>query len=126
MIFEDDCGFVDDFNERLSNLMTKVNDDWMMLYFGGSLPDIVEEHDSFCSVTRILTTHSYMVKSDIFDLIISKFMDKLFTSEADVCYSELHKSVKTYVAMPFLTYQSEGYSDIGCGFRDYQSTKKYL
>jgi hypothetical protein len=67
-----------------------------------------------------------MVKRDVFKSIIENFLEKIFTSEVDVCYSDLHKKIKTYLAMPFLTFQSEGYSDIGCDFRDYQSTKKYL
>lgn len=126
MVFEDDCGFVDDFNNRLDNLMTKVDDDWKMLYFGGSLFEVDDEFDSYISVSKVLTTHSYMVKRDVFKSIIENFLEKIFTSEVDVCYSDLHKKIKTYLAMPFLTFQSEGYSDIGCDFRDYQSTKKYL
>ncbi len=125
-ILEDDVSFVDDFNNKIDNLFSKINNDWQMLYLSGSSPEFIENFDGYSSISQILTTHSYIIKSEIYDVLINNFYEKLFTHEVDVCYSHIHKKVKTYVSMPFLTYQEAGYSDIGQCFNDYTSIKKYL
>lgn len=126
MIFEDDCGFRDDFNTRLEYLMDKINRNWQFLYLSGSVPEFVENFDGYSSISKILTTHSYMVRSEIYDLIIDNFTSKIFSKEVDMCYSDIISQCNSYVAMPFLTYQEDGYSDIGEGERSYHSIRKYL
>jgi glycosyl transferase family 25 len=126
MIFEDDCGFHDEFESRFTNLFNKIKDDWQMIYLSGSLPEFIENYDGYSRISKILTTHSYLVKSEVYDIIINNFLQNLFDNEVDVCYSKLHSSINAYVAMPFLTYQSAGYSDIGESYTDYHSIRKFL
>jgi GR25 family glycosyltransferase involved in LPS biosynthesis len=125
-ILEDDVRFVDDFNSKIDTLFSKINNDWQMLYLSGSSPEFIENFDGYSSISKILTTHSYIIKSDIYDILIDNFHEKLFTHEVDVCYSHIHQKIKTYVSIPFLTYQGAGYSDISQSFNDYTSIKKYL
>lgn len=126
MIFEDDCAFVDDFNQKLELLFSNIDKDWQFLYLSGSLPEFTEHFNFYSRINKILTTHSYLMKSEIFDIVIENFTQKVFSKEVDTCYSDIHAQVKTYVSMPFITYQFEGYSDIGEGYREYYSIKKYL
>jgi hypothetical protein len=126
MIFEDDCGFHDEFEYRFTNLFNKIKDDWQMIYLSGSVPEFIENYDGYSRISKILTTHSYLVKSEIYDIIINNFLQNLFDHEVDVCYSKLHSSINAHVAMPFLTYQCAGYSDIAESHRDYDSIKTYL
>ena len=126
MIFEDDCGFVEDFNQKFEELMVSIPSDWQMLYLGGSVPNFIDNHDLCSRVSSILTTHSYLVNSEVFDLLIQNFTEKVFSKEVDMCYSDIHPKINTYVSMPFLTFQSPSYSDIANEHRDYSSTKQYL
>jgi GR25 family glycosyltransferase involved in LPS biosynthesis len=126
MIFEDDCGFHENFDLRLDNLMSKVNPDWQLLYLSGSVPEFISDHDGYSKISKILTTHSYMIKSEIFDLVINNFKSKIFIKEVDMCYSDIHTQCNSYVAMPFLTFQEDGYSDIASEYRSYPSIKKHL
>jgi len=125
-ILEDDVRFVEDFNFKIDNLFSKINKDWQMIYLSGSSPEFIENFDGYSSVSNILTTHSYIINSDIYDILIDNFHEKIFTHEVDVCYSHIQQKVKTYVSMPFLTYQAAGYSDIGQCYNDYTSIKKYI
>lgn len=126
MIFEDDCGFRGDFNNRLDFLMEVVNTNWDLLYLSGSVPEFIEHFDGYSRISKILTTHSYMINSRIYDLVIDNFKSKIFSKEVDMCYSDIHSMCNSYVSIPFLTYQDDGYSDIGEGYRSYDSIKKYL
>ena len=126
MIFEDDCGFCDTFNERLEYLMGRVDSDWQMLYLCGTLPEFTEQFEGYNRVKKILTTHSYMLKSSLYDTLINHLTKNIFTKEVDMCYSDIHPICLAYVAMPFLTYQEAGYSDVGDQFLDYGSTREHL
>jgi GR25 family glycosyltransferase involved in LPS biosynthesis len=126
MVFEDDCAFHDEFNQRLQNLFEKVNPDWQMLYLSGSVPEFTTHYDGYSRISSILTTHSYLIKDEIYDMVIENFEEKLFTNEVDVCYSHIIPNINSYVAMPYLTYQGDGYSDISEIYADYGSIKNYL
>jgi GR25 family glycosyltransferase involved in LPS biosynthesis len=126
LILEDDCEFVEDFNKKIDKFFNSVSEDWDMLYLGGSMPNMTQNFESYSKVSSILTTHSYIVHRRIYDLLISNFIENVFTKEADSCYVDIHPKINTYVSMPFLTFQSSGYSDIAIEHRDYSSTKQYL
>jgi hypothetical protein len=126
MIFEDDCAFHDDFNNRFLNLFSSMSDNWDMIYLSGSLPKFEENYEFYSRVSHILTTHSYLVNSKVYELLISNFLQRIFTDPVDISYSEIHSKINAYVAIPFLTYQKAGYSDIAEKHNDYNSLKTYL
>jgi GR25 family glycosyltransferase involved in LPS biosynthesis len=126
LIFEDDVEFCDDFNSKFEKLMESVNDSWDILYLSGSLPKFTETHDRYSRVSHLLTTHSYMIREEFYDILIKTLSENLFTKPVDSSYMDVISAIKTYVAMPYLTYQRAGFSDIGQCYNDYDSIKKYL
>ena len=67
-----------------------------------------------------------MVDNSKYDIIIDNHTKNLFIKEGDSCYTDLYPKHKTYIAMPFLTYQQAGYSDIGERYIDYPSIRIHL
>ena len=106
--------------------MGKVNSVLDMLYLSGYIPEFIQDFDGYSQVSKMLTAHSYMINSSIYDLIIDYFTKNIFVKEGDSCYADIQSMCTAYVSMPFLTYQEAGYSDIGCEYRDYDSIKKHL
>lgn len=126
LIFEDDVNFCEGFENKLRDFMNSINQNWQFLYLSGSLPKFIRHYHLYSKVSSILTTHSYSLKREIYDDVIKHLEKNIFKKPVDLCYTDLQSTFNTYVAMPFLTYQEGGFSDIGDGFRDYNSITKYL
>lgn len=126
LILEDDVEFSDEFQSKFDNFTKSFNQEWDMIYLSGSL---VKKSDEFTSYSKLLTchtTHSYAVNSNIYDYLIDKLEKEMLSKPVDVVYSQLHSNIKSWILIPFLTYQSDGFSDIQNSFVDYLSIKKYL
>jgi GR25 family glycosyltransferase involved in LPS biosynthesis len=105
LILEDDVDFSDEFQSRFDNFTLNFNQEWHMIYFSGSL---VETSDVFNSYSKLLTchtTHSYAVNSSIYDYLIEKLDSEILSKPVDVVYSQLHSSIKSWIVIPFFTYQ---------------------
>jgi len=126
LIFEDDTCFVKDFNERMEKLMSSIFDDWDMLYLSGSVPKFLDNYTNFSKVSQIHTTHSYALKKNVFKDFIKLLEKNMFIKPVDSSYVSIQDSINTYVAMPYLTYQGEGYSDIQNFNTNYTSTKIHI
>lgn len=125
-IFEDDCEFHEDFNLRLKYLMDQIGQEYQLLYLGGSIPDITQQFNGYGKIQSICTTHSYIINISLYDLVINHLSNNVFTKPVDVCFSDIHQHCDAYVALPFLTYQKSGFSDINQKYVEYGGTKKYL
>lgn len=126
LVFEDDVSFVENFNERLKNLMESVDQNWDMLYLSGSIPQFLQNHNFYSKVSQIHTTHSYSLKDSVYDNMIKLLTKNIFSKPVDSSYASIHDSINTYVAIPYLTYQSDGFSDIQNQNTNYTSTKIHL
>ena len=126
LILEDDVDFSDEFQSRFDNFTLSFNQEWHMIYFSGSLVETSDEFNSYSKLLTCHTTHSYAVNSSIYDYLIEKLDFEMLSKPVDVVYSQLHSNIKSWIVIPFFTYQSDGFSDIQNKFTNYESIKKYL
>ncbi len=117
IILEDDCAFVDNLNERLSELKD-VPDDWEVIMLGGnhykigagSIPPI-EVNKNIMRVFSSFTTHALLVKDVAFQRVIDA-IDKL-NKPLDLVYrDEFQSRGVMYAPIRNLAKQTDGFSDI--------------
>lgn len=126
LILEDDVDFSDEFQSRFDNFTLNFDQEWHMIYFSGSLVETSDEFNSYSKLLTCHTTHSYAVNSSIYDYLIEKLDFEMLSKPVDVVYSQLHSDIKSWIVIPFFTYQSDGFSDIQNKFTNYESIKKFL
>ena len=130
LIFEDDAKFLD--GVKLNELPPPPeNDDWAMLYLGGTVKDIYDY--SAIKETRnwvrmaCYTTHAYMINLKNKDLIDDVVKASEFNYEIDGYYlDKIHKKYKAYMSFPMKVIQREGYSDIEGRLVNYDFMKNTL
>jgi len=114
LILEDDCLFKKSF--KLPSFPEKYD----MLYLGGNVAEILKDGEGGKLWNRVSTwtTHSYLINSTIFDIVISGLNS--YTQEIDRFYKDvIHQKYMCYMLDPELTTQKEGYSDIEMRDMDY-------
>lgn len=126
LILEDDVAFSDELDSRFEKFTLNFNKEWNMIYFSGSLVNKSDDFDSYSKLISCYTTHSYAVNSNVYNYLIEKLEYYMLSCPVDVVYSKIHSSIDSWILIPFLTYQSDGFSDIQNSFTDYTSIKKYL
>jgi len=122
LIIEDDCIFVDNFNEKLKEYMDHVPEKWDMLYFGanhnyhvGEKTEVVNE--KCIKLNKSFSAHCVILKSYVFEELI--FALQSFTIENDVMMANLQKRYNAYSSVPGLTSQIVSFSDIQNSVMDY-------
>ena len=115
LIIEDDCIFVDEFNEKLSKYIENVPDDWEMLYFGANhnyhMGNKTAKINDFCiKLNNSYSAHCVLFKSYVFDELILSLLN--FNIENDVMMSNLQKKYNSYSSIPNLTSQIASFSNI--------------
>jgi GR25 family glycosyltransferase involved in LPS biosynthesis len=111
MIFEDDVELHTAFTTLLNECIYQLPADWDMLYFGGShreQPSPVNER--ILRVNKTLTTHGYILRSTMFDQVISNF--KILDNPVDCFYAAWQKRFNVYITNPPIAWQRGGFSDI--------------
>ena len=109
-IFEDDAMFVEDFENRFTQAMASVPDDWQMLYFGAHLLKKEDYNHYWVRALESSSTHAYAVKTEIIPRLIEAAMKH--DGHIDVAFAGLQKDLKVYVARPTLIYQGASFSDL--------------
>jgi hypothetical protein len=110
-IFEDDAEFDGDFNAKFDDFMSKLPDDWQMLYLGSWPYSIIDIGIEGVRKTEgNILTHAYGAKREIFQDLIDASYDSV--NPLDVAYGLLHQRVRTYMAHPSFVIQTPGFSDI--------------
>lgn len=122
LIIEDDCVFLDGFNEKLEKYISNVPDNWDMLYFGanhnyhmGEKTEIINE--KCIKLNNSYSAHCVLIKSHVFEELI--FGIQTFTIENDVMMANLQKKYNAYSSSETLTTQLVSYSDIQNKVMDY-------
>jgi GR25 family glycosyltransferase involved in LPS biosynthesis len=122
-IIEDDCVFVDDFNEKINNYIKYVPDNWDMIYFGGNhnkhMGIKTENINEYClKLNHSFTAHCVILKDHVFEHLISEI--KNFTIENDVVLANLQRVYNAYCSVNILATQIPNYSNIENRFVDYK------
>lgn len=127
LILEDDFVFHNNFNNYLPQINNFIlNNDWELFYFGGNLkePPIKTNINNICNIKNILTTHCYAINNIFDELLKLKSEYKLNYNDDLILVEKIQNRGKTFVHIPRLAYQSNGFSYIRQGVRNYMNLYK--
>jgi GR25 family glycosyltransferase involved in LPS biosynthesis len=122
LIIEDDCIFVDNFNEKLNEYMEYVPKDWDMLYFGANHNYHIGRqtktiNEKCIKLNNSFSAHCVILKSYVFEELILSL--RQLNIENDVMMSNLQRKYNAYSSIPGLTSQIVSFSDIQNSVMDY-------
>lgn len=123
LILEDDVVFVDKLEELFIEYINQVPDNWDMLYLSGNHNQHCGNHinnisENVIKCTLTYSTHSFAVKSSVYDLIID-YLTNNQNKPVDVLYTKIQSICNAYSLFPGLTTQRVGFSDIENKIVDY-------
>lgn len=115
LIIEDDCKFVDGFNNHLNSYISNVPEDWDMLYFGANhnyhMGQRTQRINDYCVKTNnSYSAHCVLMKPNVFKELIT--MIDTNPLEVDVLMATLQKKYNSYSSHIPLTTQIPSYSNI--------------
>jgi len=111
LILEDDVEVVENFQERLNNVISELPDDWDLLYLGGwNVGDIVKYSDKLNHAKKVYTTHAFIVRQKFVDTVIKGINERQW--KVDVLISDILPLGNCFICNPILAWQREGFSDI--------------
>ena len=133
LIIEDDCDFVHELQQRFTERINEVPQDWDLLYFGGVhetrggkyVPKEVSKHIVTCE--RMITTTCYAIKNTVYDLSLDIVLEKapwFHTAIDGYLAAYIQPKCKAFAFHPPLAWQRKSYSDIQGGPRDYSQMMK--
>lgn len=106
LILEDDCVFT-----KTDLILPPLPQKWEMLYLGGNIDQIFSDKQEQWVNMSCWTTHSYIIHSSIYDLVINGLQNT--DKEVDRYFRDIiHQRKKSYMLSYHLTIQKDGYSDI--------------
>jgi GR25 family glycosyltransferase involved in LPS biosynthesis len=130
LILEDDIELCDNFLDRIDDIEKQLPENWDQIYVGAivsGLGDKVSENIYKIKTDNMMGTHSYLLNSSVYDLVSNKLLG--FNTSTDGEFNILHTNnmLNTFIYVPFLTYQYDGYSYITNGDKKMQDmTNKYF
>ena len=114
LVFEDDILFKDDWEKIYTDNYKDIPEDWNMIYFStNSMHKVITEKisDRIFKAYNCLTTHSYAIKSTLFDESMEHIIK--LDQTVDGCYaSHMQPSNNCYIFNPGICTQMNGFSDI--------------
>jgi GR25 family glycosyltransferase involved in LPS biosynthesis len=111
LIFEDDAVLDPDFQNRFTNFIKEVPDDWDMLYLGAlhkDAPVKISEH--VVRITKANSTYAYALKNTVYDAFIR--LNARAEHVLDMNSYELQERFNCYCFMPNLAWVEAEYSDV--------------
>jgi len=123
LILEDDVAFDEELNKKFNEWYKEVPPNWDLLYLGGNhgfrrgpKPPLCSPH--LMKVTQTLTTHAYILKNTIYDLVLDRL--NIIDYDVDVIIMKLQSRMNAYSFTPRLAWQRLSISDIWGGYIDYK------
>jgi GR25 family glycosyltransferase involved in LPS biosynthesis len=127
LIFEDDADFFEEYNNKLDTCIEDIKkQDWELFYLGGTVfGEAKKITDNIAKLSRAYATQSICLNRNIFDILldnkdiymnhipIDKYIDENIISRQ-----------KSYITIPLLVGQREGYSDCMNSNQNYNEMMK--
>lgn len=111
MVFEDDADLIHNFMRHLQECMADLPENWDMLLFGGSHKGLlIPITEKIYQVQETYTTHGYLLRSTMFDLVIDNF--KKLEVPVDCFFVNWQAQKNIYVTNPPIAWQRRSHSDI--------------
>ena len=119
-IIEDDCVFVDGFNDKSKIFYKNVPSDWEMLYFGANHNGETTKkiNENCLKLSYSFTAHCVILKDHVFEHLISEI--KNFTIENDVVMANFQQQYNAYCSIETLATQIPNFSNIENCFVNYE------
>lgn len=110
LIFEDDCIFDPEFNEKFPHYINQVPEDWDMLLLGGThFEDPVKISDNIARAKMTYLTHAYALNRSIYNALVE--LCEQGQLAIDDYTAALQKSFNCYCFVPDLIWQERLDSD---------------
>lgn len=110
LIFEDDCIFDVDFDEKFPHFISQLPGNWDLVFFGGKhFEDPLRVSDNIAKARMTYLTHAYAVNRRIYDVLIE--LCERGRGAIDDCTAELQKDFNCYCFVPDLVWQERIDSD---------------
>jgi GR25 family glycosyltransferase involved in LPS biosynthesis len=114
LILEDDALFVDDFNEKFTEVIQDLPKDWDVLYLGALVPketgEVTQVSNHWWRQVFTTGTHAYCIRPEMMDYFISKLDG--FEWFIDVGLREFAQQYRPYIVQPNLVIQFPSFSDL--------------
>ncbi len=129
LILEDDCEFVEEFEEKFDRWSKDVPDDWDLLYLGGMGGQghySLGRTKNVVKVTNMMSTHAYAVNAKTYQKVIDEMEGSFpyLIDSADGHLRKLQLVLNAYAFNPPMVWQIDDYSDIQGGRRNYVEQMK--
>jgi len=119
LIFEDDVELCDDFETKFYNIVSKLPEDWDLLYLGGWNRGTIKKYaDGLDVAENVVCMHAYFVNGKFLQTAVNALHSKDGIQKepndykCDVLLAESLLKGKCFICNPTLAWQREGYSDI--------------
>lgn len=110
LIFEDDVVFDDQFEQKFSDYIRQLPDDWDMLFFGALHKDeLVKVSEHVGRMTESNSTYACVLRNTIFDAFID--LNSKANEVLDMNSLVLQKQFNCYCFLPHLAWVENAYSD---------------
>ena len=114
LVFEDDVLFREDWEKTYTENYKDIPEDWDMIYLStNSMHRVITRtiSDKIVKAHTCLTTHSYAIKSSLFDLAMEHIIK--LNNPVDGCYGSIIQPINNcYIFDPGVCTQMNGFSDI--------------
>jgi glycosyl transferase family 25 len=107
IILEDDVILCEDWNERITQLLKLLPDDWEYVYLSGhSDYEKFKKYDepTVIPAPKMVSSFSYMVNKSGIEKLIKQCSELTTTYDDMIMHKILAKKLNGYVFMPFVTY----------------------
>jgi glycosyl transferase, family 25 len=110
LIFEDDVVFDDQFEQKFSEYIRQLPEDWDMLFFGALHKDeLIRVSDNLGRITQSNSTYACVLRDTVFDAFIE--LNSRGDEVLDVNSLVLQKKFNCYCFLPHLAWVEVAYSD---------------
>lgn len=123
LIFEDDVELCEDFNDKFTEFIKQVPNDWSFLYLGGNhVGGYQHVTENVAKIRHSFAIHAFVVNENVYDHILELLPQE--KEQVDVTYAKLQNIFPSYVFRPHLAWQRKDFSDIQGGVVDYEFLKR--
>jgi hypothetical protein len=116
LLLDDDCLFVDDFNEKLESLWPHMPEDWDIVSFGEIYGTYTDIYPGIVRTTYSWGGHASLVRNTMYDKLLNTLTGFVWADEE--MNQKLKPSIKFYAFRPYLVTQMPGYSDLAHRHKD--------
>ena len=114
LVLEDDAYFIDDFQERLDQVIQTLPENWDVFYLGALLDKmtgkVIKINNDWYRQIVSTGTQAYSVHPDIMQYCIDRL--EIYDGYIDVGLRILAEDMNAYITQPNLVTQYPGYSDL--------------